>query len=182
MPALPPDPPAAITVHADGWLLFRGRRLRCALGRGGVRPAAEKREGDGATPAGRFPLRRVLYRPDKEKPPGGPLPRAPIAREDGWCDDPRDAAYNRPVRLPYPASAEELWRRDDLYDLVVVLGHNDDPPLPGLGSAIFLHLCRPDFAPTAGCVALPRAELRALLAELPAEAVLEVLARPLGGG
>ncbi|MCC7428854.1 MAG: L,D-transpeptidase family protein [Alphaproteobacteria bacterium] len=181
-PALDPRrDPAAILVFADGWLLFRGQRMRCALGRGGVRPAREKREGDGATPAGTWPLRRILYRADREPPPGGPLPRAPIALEDGWCDDPRDGAYNRPVRLPYPASAEEMWRKDDLYDLVVVLGHNDDPPVPGAGSAIFLHVARPDFAPTAGCVALPKPELRRLLAEAPAGARLVVMPERLGG-
>ena len=84
--------------------------------------------------------------------------------EDGWCDDPQDPAYNRHVRLPYPASAERLWRDDGVYDIVVVLGHNDDPPVPGLGSAIFLHLCRPGFPPTEGCIAIERPELEDLLA------------------
>lgn len=87
-----------------------------------------------------------------------------MAEEDGWCDDPADPQYNRPVKLPYPASTERLWREDGVYDIVVTLGYNDDPPLAGLGSAIFLHICRPGYPPTEGCVAIQRADLEALLA------------------
>jgi L,D-peptidoglycan transpeptidase YkuD (ErfK/YbiS/YcfS/YnhG family) len=148
---------------ADGWLDLGGDKARCALGPAGVLPASAKREGDGASPAGVWPLRRVLYRPDRGPPPATALPTATIAPDDGWCDAPGDANYNRAVKLPYPASAEQMWREDHLYDLVVVLGHNDDPAVPGLGSAIFLHLAKPDYAPTHGCVALARADLEALL-------------------
>jgi L,D-peptidoglycan transpeptidase YkuD (ErfK/YbiS/YcfS/YnhG family) len=150
---------------ADGWLdLGGGARARCALGPAGVVPAAVKREGDGASPAGVWPIRRVLWRPDRGPAPATILPLSPIAEADGWCDAPDDPAYNRPVTLPYPASAERMWREDHLYDLVVILGHNDDPVAPGLGSAIFLHLAKPDYAPTHGCVAVARADLEALLA------------------
>jgi L,D-peptidoglycan transpeptidase YkuD (ErfK/YbiS/YcfS/YnhG family) len=138
--------------------------LKAAFGRGAVKPAAAKREGDGASPAGVWAMRRVLYRPDKAPPPLIALPIAPIATTDGWCDAPGDSAYNRPVTLPYPASAEHMWLQDDIYDLVVILGHNDAPPVPGLGSAIFMHIARHDYAPTAGCVALARPDLEALLA------------------
>ena len=93
------------------------------------------------------------------------LPVAAISAQDGWCDDPDDPAYNRPVVLPYPARHERMWRSDHLYDLVCVLAHNDDPPRPGLGSAIFLHLAQPDYAPTEGCIALSRPDLETLLAE-----------------
>lgn len=156
------------TVFADskssGRVVWPGHEARAALGKGGVRPAKDKREGDGASPLGVWPLRRVLYRPDKVSPPITALPVEPIGREDGWCDASGDPNYNRPVVLPYPASAERMWREDDVYDLVVVLGHNDSPPEAGLGSAIFLHLARADFSPTEGCVALARADLEALLA------------------
>jgi L,D-peptidoglycan transpeptidase YkuD (ErfK/YbiS/YcfS/YnhG family) len=150
-----------VTVTADGWAAWLGTGRRCALGRGGLRP--DKREGDGATPVGTFPLRRVLWRADRLDRPATALPVAPIARDDGWCDDPADPRYNRPVRLPYPARHEALWRDDALYDLLVVLGHNDDPPVPGLGSAIFLHCARPDYAATEGCIAFDLADLRALV-------------------
>lgn len=150
-------------AYADGWLDLAGRRVRCALGPAGVTPAAEKREGDGASPAGAWPLRRVLYRRDRRAAPQTALPARPLRPSDGWCDAPGDPAYNQPVSLPYPASAERLWRDDHVYDLIVVLGHNDDPVVPGAGSAVFLHLARPDFPPTEGCVALAPDDLEALL-------------------
>ncbi|MEL3890489.1 L,D-transpeptidase family protein [Ferrovibrio sp. MS7] len=138
-------------------------RMRCALGKGGCKPALEKREGDGATPLGRWPLRLVFIRQDRVAPPRCALPLVPLDSGMGWCDDPADPAYNRPIRLPFAASHEKLWREDHVYDLIVVLGHNDDPPVPGMGSAIFLHVAREGYAPTEGCVALTREDLVALL-------------------
>ena len=148
-------------VHPRGLVELRGHSWRCALGRGGVR--LHKEEGDGATPAGRLPLRRILYRADRVPAPRTALPREPIGAQDGWCDDPGHADYNRQVRLPHPARHEELWRRDGLYDVVGVLGWNDAPVLRGRGSAIFLHVARADYAPTEGCVALSRPDLLAVL-------------------
>jgi L,D-peptidoglycan transpeptidase YkuD (ErfK/YbiS/YcfS/YnhG family) len=150
-----------IHVAADGRLVWPGGRVRCALGAGGLR--ADKREGDGATPAGTFALREVLYRPDRIEEPATGLPVRALDPADGWCDDPRDPAYNRPVRLPHPARHERLWRDDPLYDLLAVIGYNDAPPITGAGSAIFLHVARADYGPTEGCVALALADLRALL-------------------
>ncbi|HYE45857.1 MAG TPA: L,D-transpeptidase family protein [Caulobacter sp.] len=152
------------TAHSDGRFRLGDRTVRCILGKGGVKAAADKREGDGASPLGVWPIRRLLYRPDKAPPPRTGLAVHPIQPWEGWCDAPDDPSYNRPVRLPYPASHEKLWRDDDLYDLVLVLGHNDDPVVPGMGSAIFLHLTRPDRRPTEGCVALDRPDLLELLA------------------
>lgn len=160
------------TATADGFLDLGGRKVRCALGRSGVKPAADKREGDGASPAGVWPIRRVLYRPDRGPPPATAFDLQPISRHDGWCDDPKDPAYNRPVYLPYPASAEHMWLESGVYDIVVILGHNDDPVVPGMGSAIFLHLSTPDYSPTQGCVAIPRADLEELLSKArPGDAV-----------
>jgi L,D-peptidoglycan transpeptidase YkuD (ErfK/YbiS/YcfS/YnhG family) len=161
---------------ADGWLDLGGGKVRCALGPAGVVPAGDKREGDGASPAGVWPIRRVLYRPDRGAAPGTALPVSPIAPDDGWCDAQDDPNYNRPVKLPYPASAEQMWREDHLYDLVVILGHNDDPPIPGLGSAIFLHLAKPDYSPTQGCVAVARNDLEALLRTARSGDALEIRA------
>ena len=151
------------TAHADGWLDLGGRRVRCALGKAGVTPAALKREGDRASPIGVWPIRRVLFRPDRGAPETA-LPTQPLSRDDAWCDDPDDVAYNRPIKLPHRASFEKMWRDDRLYDLVVVLGHNDDPPRPHMGSCIFLHLAKPGYAPTEGCVAVAREDMEALLA------------------
>lgn len=144
--------------------------FRCTVGRGGL--AADKREGDGATPIGCWPLRRLLYRADRLNPPETGLPRQAIRASDGWCDDPADRNYNRPVTRPYGASHEALWRDDGLYDLIVVLGHNDDPPRPGAGSAVFLHVARPDYGPTEGCVALRQDHLLAVLAKVDADSRL----------
>jgi L,D-peptidoglycan transpeptidase YkuD (ErfK/YbiS/YcfS/YnhG family) len=106
----------------------------------------------------------LYWRPDRLEPPATDLAAARLTPESGWCDDPFDAAYNKPVKLPYRASAERLWRDDEVYDLIVPLGYNDDPVVPGMGSAIFLHVARPDYAPTAGCVALALPDLLAFLA------------------
>jgi len=152
-----------IDVYPDNRLEIAGKALRCALGKAGV--TRDKREGDNATPVGAFPLRRVLFRADRLSAPETGLHVAPIAPDDGWCDAPGDARYNRHVTLPYPASHETLWRDDHVYDIVVVLGHNDDPPVPGRGSAIFMHVARPGYAPTEGCVALALPDLQAVLAQ-----------------
>lgn len=140
-------------------LQLAGRRLVCAVGRGGIR--RHKIEGDGATPSGVLPLRRVLYRADRLPAPScaRPLPVEPIAPRDAWCDDPSDPDYNRQVRLPHAARHERLWREDPLYDLLAVLGYNDDPPQPGRGSAIFLHPGRSGLPPSDGCVCLEAADL-----------------------
>ena len=151
------------TAMSEGSFRLDGRITRCALGKGGEIAAADKREGDGKSPLGTWGIRRVLFRPDKGGPPQTRLPTKALERDDGWCDAPGDPAYNRAVKLPHPASAEQMWREDDVYDLVCILAHNDDPPVPGLGSAIFLHLARPGYAPTEGCVALSREDMLELL-------------------
>lgn len=140
-------------------------RFPCALGRTGIK--LEKREGDGATPLGSFPLRELRFRQDRLAVPETELPLIPTSPSDGWCDAPDDACYNRPVRLPYPASAETMWRDDHLYDLVVVLGHNDNPVVPHAGSAIFFHLAREkdgELQATEGCVALRLEDMLQVLA------------------
>jgi len=145
----------------------------CALGRSGRR--ARKREGDGATPVGCWRIAGVLYRADRVQRPRTGLPVRPIRTDDGWCDDPADRNYNRAVRHPYPASAERLWRLDHVYDLVIVLTHNARPRVRGGGSAVFVHLARPGFPPTEGCIALHPARLLQLLQRLGPGARVRVL-------
>lgn len=154
---------AAHPGGARGKLTWNGRSVDCALGRAGIRP--EKREGDGATPAGTWPLRRVLYRADRLAAPATKLSLQEIKEDDGWCDDPARPEYNRPVTFPFEGSAERLWREDALYDVIVVIGHNDDPPAANLGSAVFVHVAETGYAPTGGCVALALGDLLALLAD-----------------
>jgi L,D-peptidoglycan transpeptidase YkuD (ErfK/YbiS/YcfS/YnhG family) len=152
----------------EGTLRFGALECPCMVGRAGI--VMHKHEGDGGTPAGHFPLREARYRPDRLAAPStAGLPVIAARTTDGWCDDPNDPAYNRLVQMPYPASAEKMWRDDDVYNLLAVIGYNDDPPVAGLGSAIFLHVARPaeiagKFAPTVGCVSLKLDDLRAVLA------------------
>lgn len=148
------------------------RRLRfaevdipCAIGRGGACQPDAKREGDGCTPIGTWPLRAVLLRPGRVTLPSLSLPWRWTRTDNGWSDDPVDPAYNRPVRLPRGYSAESLQRADALYDIIIVLGHNDAPPVPGAGSAIFFHLWI-DAKPTEGCVAVAREDMLGLLPRL----------------
>ena len=144
----------------------------CALGRAGL--ASNKREGDGATPAGILRPLAVLYRPDRGARPQTRLPVGVIGPDSGWCDDPGDHAYNRPVRLPYPGRHEKLWRSDRLYDVIVVLDYNTAPTIRGAGSAIFLHIAREDFAPTEGCIAVAPDALRRLLAGMDQRTMIAV--------
>ncbi len=152
---------ADLVVDRRGVARFRGRRLTCSVGRGGIKPAAQKREGDGATPAGIWRLEAVRRRPDRPgpKPLKGWRPILPWMR---WSDDPRDPAYND-LRRENRFSAERMRRGDRMYDLVGVLDHNRDPVEPGAGSAVFLHLHRRPRRPTAGCLAFKRADLEWIL-------------------
>ena len=156
-----------------GRLTFGDLGMACTIGRSGACPAADKREGDGCTPTGAWPVRAVLLRPGKVSATGIALPWRWIRASDGWSDDPADPAYNRPVRLPRAFSAESLIRSDDAYDIIVILGHNDAPPVRGQGSAIFFHLS--EGRPTAGCVAVERADMLRLLPLLRPGDLMEIL-------
>ena len=152
-----------LIVSADGEARFGNAIYRCAIGRGGIR--SEKIEGDGASPAGSFKLVGVRYRTERVRAPETALFVDPLSHVNGWCDAPQDPAYNQPVTLPYPASCENLYRDDGLYDIVVITSHNSDPVVPGAGSAIFLHVSGgPDYPPTEGCIAFALEDLREILA------------------
>lgn len=153
---------AATDIVVTGTAVRFGRnRYRCAIGHGGIR--TNKKEGDGATPAGVWPIRSVLYRADRVRLPKLAFDVREIASDDGWCDAAADPMYNRPVKLPYAASAEKLWRDDGIYDVVVVLGYNDKPVVPERGSAIFMHIARPNYTSTLGCIAFARENLLEIL-------------------
>ena len=152
-----------LVVNPSGFADWNDRRYRCALGFGGI--STEKREGDGVTPAGKFSLRRVFYRPDRIQRPNTILPISALTKKDGWSDDPNDVHYNQQITLPYTAHHEILWRFDAVYDLIAVVGYNDHPIKPGAGSAIFLHVAKPAYADTEGCVAFSLPDLIQILGE-----------------
>lgn len=155
-----------------GFLRISDHNIPCALGRSGTIPQEQKREGDGATPEGVFPLRRLWYRQDKVSIPiECTLPTKPITPTDGWCDDEKSPSYNKPILLSLNLgidrtleSHERLWRsEDDLYDFIVEIGYNDEPSIPGHGSAIFLHVARTKMTPTAGCIAVSKQDMIKIL-------------------
>jgi L,D-peptidoglycan transpeptidase YkuD (ErfK/YbiS/YcfS/YnhG family) len=160
-------PASAIHVrHAAGdprrgWLSADGWTVPVALGRGGI--LANKREGDGGTPRGTFHPLRLWWRADRYPRPRTFLPIRPIRHEDAWCEDPRDRHYNQPVRVGREQAGDRLTRVDHLYDFIIEIDHNTAPRIAGRGSAVFLHLARPNFSPTAGCVSMTRTSMLRLL-------------------
>lgn len=163
-----------LTLTTPTTLLWQGKTYDCVSGHGGIHQ--DKQEGDGATPVGRFPLRRVFYRPDRIQPFPCALPLTPLSPNDGWVDDPQDPLYNQHVKLPYAGCLDEkLWREDNVYDIIVVVGYNDNPVLPYKGSAIFMHIMRPERTLTAGCIALKQEDLLSILGEITGTTMLQVL-------
>jgi L,D-peptidoglycan transpeptidase YkuD (ErfK/YbiS/YcfS/YnhG family) len=163
-------PLSAIMIRAAagnprrGWLIAGGRTIPVALGRGGIR--ANKREGDGGTPKGIFHPRKLWWRADRHVQPRTFLPVRAIAPEDAWCEDPNHRHYNKPVLLDRDSRGDRLKREDHLYDFIVEIDHNNRPRIAGRGSAVFLHLARDNFGPTAGCVSMTKSAMLHLLQRL----------------
>jgi len=155
-----------------GWLFAGALAAPAALGRSGIK--ADKREGDGGTPRGTFRPVRLWWRADRLPRPRTLLPVRPIGRDDAWCEDPNDRRYNRPFRRSADETGDRLTRDDHLYDLIVEINHNTRPRVAGRGSAVFIHLARPKFAPTAGCVALRLRDLKVLLGRLGAKTQIRI--------
>jgi L,D-peptidoglycan transpeptidase YkuD (ErfK/YbiS/YcfS/YnhG family) len=151
-------------ARTRGWLAIGSLRIPVALGRSGI--AANKREGDGATPRGSFRLVRLWWRADRLPHPRTRLPVRRIGRNDAWIEDPGDRRYNRAVERTPHEPGDRLWRTDNLYDLIIELDHNTRPRVAGRGSAVFIHVARPGFGSTAGCVALERKRLSWLLSQV----------------
>jgi L,D-peptidoglycan transpeptidase YkuD (ErfK/YbiS/YcfS/YnhG family) len=151
-------------ITSGGVLLAGPLAAMVVLGRGGVR--ANKREGDGATPRGRFRALRLWWRADRHPRPQTLLPVKRILPYLAWCESPADRRYNRPFRRAQAEPGDRLWRDDHLYDFIVEIDHNTRPRVAGRGSAVFLHVARPERSPTAGCVGLAAPDLARLLARL----------------
>ena len=156
----------------QGWLTANGLTVPVALGRGGI--LANKREGDGGTPRGSFHPRTLWWRADRHRRPKTFLPVRVIRPEDAWCEDPADRHYNQPVRLMREQGGDRLTRKDHLYDFIVEIDHNTRPRVAHRGSAVFLHLARESFGPTAGCVSMTEAAMLRLLRRLGPETRIEI--------
>jgi len=152
---------AGSSPRTRGLLTAGSQTWRVALGRGGI--LADKREGDGATPRGRFRLVRLWWNPERGLRPVTRLPMRRIEPDDAWCEDPADRRYNRPIKLTADGAGDRLRRQDHLYDLIIEISHNARPRMARRGSAVFIHVARPGLAPTAGCVAMPKPHLCRLL-------------------
>ncbi len=159
---------------SKGKLYWQDKAYDCALGKGGVISDVNKREGDNCTPAGLYPLRWLYYRPDRVERPTTLIETRPLAQDDGWCDEPNDKNYNSPITMPYKASGEALWRDDGCYDLLAVIGHNDQPATPDKGSAIFIHVARDGMSPTRGCVALSKPDLLEVFKTICLETIVRI--------
>ena len=165
---------AHFRASESGSLLGEGLSTRCAYGKGGMIAAEKKVEGDGASPIGLWKMKRVFWRPDRLARPLTGLKTVPLRPFDGWCDAPNDPLYNRPVRLPYPASCEQLWRKEPVYDIIVELDHNSAPVAPGAGSAIFFHLAHADYRSTEGCIAVSLPDMVEILSRCSPGSILEI--------
>ena len=160
-----------IKITSPDKLMYENKTYRCAIGLSGI--SDTKKENDGTTPAGQYNIRNVLYRPDRIPQPDTFLRVQPLNTNDVWCDNPEKKEYNRKVKYSRTLTTERLWRKDNLYDLILVIGYNDDPVIAGKGSAIFMHVANPNYKPTRGCIALKLGDLYQLLKSLkPSDTIL----------
>ena len=156
-------------------LFFAGKTYKCAFGKNGF--SADKKEGDGCTPLGVFILRECLYRADKIKIPSTKLPLKIITQNDGWCDDVQSNDYNKNITIDEKSPRhEKLWRGDGVYDVIIPLGYNDKPIIRGNGSAIFMHIAKPDYSGTEGCIALSHPDLLEIISHISADCVIDISA------
>ncbi len=156
----------------NNFLLTETKEFRCSIGKNGM--TKNKIEGDFCTPIGEFKFEKIFYREDKIKEASFLLPSEIISKNDGWCDDPNSKYYNQHIKFPFDYSAEKLYRSDDLYDLILVINYNTNPILRGKGSAIFLHIAKPQFEGTEGCIAVNKEDLITLAQRVDANSTITI--------
>lgn len=150
-----------IVVKKNGYLYYKNFKFRCAIGRSGIKK--KKLEGDGITPKGRYKIIKIYYRSDKIKNFKTEIKKIEIKKNMGWCDDPSSNLYNKQIKIPSNQHYENLYRKDNLYDVLAVLNYNLDPIKKNKGSAIFLHVASSSYENTEGCIALKKKDLIMLL-------------------
>jgi L,D-peptidoglycan transpeptidase YkuD (ErfK/YbiS/YcfS/YnhG family) len=150
-----------IIINKSGVLKYNNLSFRCTLGKAGI--GRKKKEGDNITPKGNYKIVRILYRRDRIKKITSKFKLINIKKNMGWCDDPKSKNYNQLIKLPTNYSYEKLFRKDNIYDLIVVLDYNMKPIIKNKGSAIFIHIAKKNFKKTAGCIALKKSNLKKLI-------------------
>jgi len=146
------------------YLYYLNFKIKCAIGKNGV--TKNKSEGDLKTPKGIFKLKKVFYRRDRIKYFKSPIKKYCIKRNIGWCDDPKSKYYNKEIKFPFNNSAEKFWRKDNIYDLIIIINYNLNPIIKNKGSAIFLHICKKNYSPTKGCVAISKKDMMNLIGNI----------------
>ena len=153
-----------IIINKSGYLKYKNFKFRCSLGKAGIKK--KTKEGDQVTPKGIFKVIKIYYRKDKIKKIINPIKKIQIKKNMGWCDDPKSDLYNQQIKLPSKFSYEKLYRKDGLYDIILVLNYNTSPIVKKKGSAIFIHIAKRKFKPTEGCIGLKKNDLIKLLKKI----------------
>ena len=163
-----------IIVKKSGYLKYKNFKFRCALGKNGIKKKVK--EGDNITPIGIFKITRIYYRHDKIKKIKTSIKKIKIKKNMGWCDDPKSNFYNQQIRLPNKFNYEKLYRNDRIYDLLAVLNYNTNPVIKNKGSAIFIHIAKNNYEPTAGCIAVKKGDLIKLLQRIKKNTKIKICA------
>ena len=153
-----------IIINKSGYLKYKNFKFHCSLGKAGIKK--KTKEGDQVTPKGIFKVIKIYYRKDKIKKIISPIKKIQIKKNMGWCDDPKSDLYNQQIKLPSKFSYEKLYRKDGLYDIILVLNYNTSPIVKKKGSAIFIHIAKRKFKPTEGCIGLKKNDLIKLLKKI----------------
>jgi L,D-peptidoglycan transpeptidase YkuD (ErfK/YbiS/YcfS/YnhG family) len=153
-----------IIINKSGYLKYKDFKFKCALGKSGI--GKKEKEGDKITPMGVFYVNKIYYRKDRLKELSSKFKLIKITKKMGWCDDPKSRKYNQLIKLPTKYSHENLYKKDNTYDLILVLNYNMKPTIKNKGSAIFIHVAKKNYKKTAGCIALKKFDLICLIKEI----------------
>ena len=162
-----------IIINKSGYLKYKDLKFKCALGKSGI--GKKKIEGDNITPKGIFGIVKIYYRSDRVKKISSKFRLIKITKKMGWCDDPNSKKYNQLINLPTNCKYEKLYRKDNVYDLVIVLDYNIKPTIKNKGSAIFIHVARQNYKKTAGCIALKKSNLILLIKKIKKETKVRII-------
>ena len=141
------------------YLTYNQYKVKCAVGKRGVN--LKKKEGDFITPIGLYKIKYILYRKDRIKQIPSKLRKIIIKKNMGWCDDPKSKQYNKLIKLPFSYGYEQLFKKENIYDIVLVLNYNMNPVKKDKGSAIFVHVAKKNYEKTRGCVAVKKLTVNA---------------------